>query len=297
MLIGIDHGYTYTKSSKGIIFPSRVRTGEDLDINETITVEINGVSYVVGEQESNYSIDTNKVNDEKTKICILTSIALSSKQKFGEVDIITGLPPGHYKNQKKSLKQMLLDESIFKMKVNGENKIIKINKADVFLQGAGPIFMSPNKYKNSKVLVIDIGGLTVDVCYFEKMKLIKYRTYEKGMLKLYSKMVSDVNSKFDLNHSVLDGERILKEGVKIYGQQQNADFLNEVTSAHIDSFITDIKLDFPIKTMDHVLLIGGGGKGLYQNIKDYIPNIELLPDSQYINALAYEQIGKVRFNA
>ncbi|WP_069649627.1 ParM/StbA family protein [Caloranaerobacter ferrireducens] len=293
MIIGVDNGYTYTKNSKGVIFPSKVRTGESIDINNVLEVEIEGKRYIVGEKESNYTVDINKVDDEKTKVCILTSIALSMDNDYEEVKVITGLPPGHYSKQKIQLRKMLLNSGATKIIINGKKKHLKIVDADVFVQGAGPVFLQPNKYRYAKVLVIDIGGLTVDVCYFENMKLVKYRTYEKGMLKLYSQMISEINTYLELSLDISDGERILNEGIKIYGKQQDLRFLNPIIDGYIESFMTDIKLDFSIKTMDYILLIGGGSQGLYHRLN--IPNAEILPDGQFTNAVCYEQIGRVRF--
>ncbi|QEK11716.1 ParM/StbA family protein [Crassaminicella thermophila] len=295
MLIGVDQGYTYTKNSKGVIFPSRVRVGETIDINNVIEVQIEGKSYIVGEKESNFTVDTNKVDDEKTKVCILTSIAKSTEREITDVKLITGLPPGQYKQQKEKLKDMLLDSGLTKIIINNQKKYLRIIKADVFVQGAGPIFLNPNQYRNAKVLVIDIGGLTIDCCYFENMKLEKYRTYEKGMLKLYSQMISEVNSKLELNLDVIDGERVLNEGIKIYGKYQNLRFLEPAINSHVEGFMTDIKLDFPIKTVDYIILIGGGSKGLNERLQKYMPNAELFHDSQFTNATCYEQIGRVRF--
>ncbi|WP_425447580.1 hypothetical protein [Dethiothermospora halolimnae] len=290
MIIGVDNGYTYTKNSKGIIFPSKVREGEDLDINNVIRVEYQGRNYIVGEKESNYTVDTNKANDEKTLLNIITSIGMSVSNK-SNIKVMTGLPPLHYKAQKETLKSNLIDRN-FNIKINGDNKSFRISDADVFIQGAGPVFQNPTKYINSKTIVIDIGGLTVDVCYFEGLKLLKYRTYTLGMLKLYSNVISQINEKLELDLIVADAEKILNEGIKIYGEQQDITFLKPILDSHINNILTNIKLDFPLKTMDHIIQIGGGSICLNLDI----PNAEILPNSQFINAYCYEEIGKVRFD-
>lgn len=294
MIIGVDHGYTYTKNSKGKIFTSRVREGETLDINSVQKVEMDGRNFVVGERLGDFTVDVNKVDDIKTKVSILTSIALSINRQGEEVKIITGLPPEHYSSQKEQLKDMLLENKVNQLIINGQERYFRIVDADVFVQGAGPVFLNPSKYKNGEVLVIDIGGLTVDVCYFSNMKLERFRTYEKGMLKLYSLLTSEANSNLGLRLNVSDGEKVLREGIKIYGQQQDLTFLNRTINSYAGDLITNIKLDFPIETMDHILGIGGGIQGL--PIEDYIPNIEILNNGQFTNAKSYEEIGKVRFH-
>lgn len=289
MIIGVDNGYTYTKNSKGVIFPSKVREGEELDINNVIRVEYEGKKLIVGENQSNYTVDTNKINDEKTMINILTSIGMSVGE-YKNIRVMTGLPPGHYKVQKEPLKEKLINKT-FNIKINGENKCFYISDADVFIQGAGPVFMNPTKYINSKTIVIDIGGLTVDVCYFEGLKLVKYRTYTLGMLKLYSSIISEINEKYELDLDITESEKILNEGLKIYGEKQDIRFLKPIIDSHINSILTNIKLDFPLKTMDHILQIGGGSNILNLGI----PNSEILTNSQFINAYCYEEIGRVRF--
>lgn len=293
MLIGVDNGYTYTKNSKGNMFLSKVRTGETIDINNVLKVELEGQNYIVGEKDGNYTVDINKIDNEITRVCILSSIALSMRKDYEEVQLITGLPPGHYSKQKEELKEMLLNKSLIRIAISNREKAIKLTNVDVFIQGAGPIFLDPYRYRNKKALVIDIGGLTVDVCYFENMNLIKYRTYEKGMLKLYSSMISTVNTELELDLDITDGENILNNGLSIYGEKQNPNFLDEVINSYMGDIFTNIKLDFSLKTMDEILLIGGGSQGLYNKID--IPNATILPNSQFTNAISYEAIGRVRF--
>lgn len=293
MLIGVDNGYTYTKNSKGNMFLSKVRTGETIDINNVLKVELEGQTYIVGERDSNYTVDINKIDNEITRVSVLTSIALAMRDNHEEIQLITGLPPGHYAKQKEELKEMLLNKNLIRMTINDREKAMKITNADVFIQGAGPIFLDPHKYRYKKVLVIDIGGLTVDVCCFENMNLVKYRTYEKGMLKLYSNMISKANAELELNLDISDGENILNNGLYIYGVKQDLEFLDEVINAYINDIFTNIKLDFSLKTMEYVLFIGGGSQGLYNKIN--IPNALMVPNSQFTNAISYEAIGRVRF--
>jgi hypothetical protein len=47
MIIGVDQGYSHTKTSEGVIFPSRIST-EGYMIGESTEVKIDGKCYLVG---------------------------------------------------------------------------------------------------------------------------------------------------------------------------------------------------------------------------------------------------------
>lgn len=303
MIIGVDNGYTYTKASTGVIFPSIVsKTEEEMDINEgKLEVELNGQKYMVGDSaklgDYTFTVDLNKTNHENTMICILTALAMSMKNSIEEFRVITGLPVGLYAKQKEGLKKKLIHRDYLKIKLNGIQKYLKISMADVFPQSAA-IFYSV-RANGESVLVIDIGGLTIDVCLFEciggKYKLTKYRTYPQGTLKLYSKIIKKVNTEYEMDHKVLDAENIIRNGLYIYGQRQDCSFISDMIHSYVSDFINDMKLDFNIKTAGQAVLGGGGSILLQDYMKKHIPHAYLVPNAQFKNAEMFAEIGRVRF--
>jgi plasmid segregation protein ParM len=285
MILGVDVGYTYVKTvtSEGEdILRSTIKEGS-LDINKSITVELNGKEYTVGEKGS-YSVDLNKTQDDTFQICMYTAIARAMQHNSDEINLVTGLPVAFYSSQKKILKDSLEGKDVF-IKLNGRHKIFTINRCLIFPQSAGLFIIYPELFQ-SNVLVIDIGGMTVDVSYFEGLKLIKYATYPMGMLKLYGEIIQTINSEFAVNLELLDAEKIIQEGMEIEGVSVN---IEHIIQKHAEDILRPIKLEFPYKTTKRAF-IGGGAVSL----KEYLPG-SVREEDIFANARAFYQIGVEKF--
>lgn len=284
MIIGVDVGYTYTKiaTREGIdIFMSTVHEGS-LDINKSITIEYQGREYTVGEKGV-YSVDLNKIQDETFLLCLYTAIAQSMKYNSDIVNLVTGLPVAYYSKQKHSLKNLLEGKDIF-IKINGRQKIFTIVNCLVFPQSAGLFTLYPELFEKD-LLVIDIGGMTVDVSYFEGLKLVKYATYPMGMLKLFGEIVQAVNSEYAVNLELLDAEKVI-QGIEIDGHKIN---IEDIVKKHTEEILRPIKLEFPYKTTKKTF-IGGGAITLQKFLPEMVRK-----ESIYDNARAFYRIGVEKF--
>ena len=285
MIIGVDVGYTYTKTATKEgedIFRSTIREGS-LDINKSITIEYQGKEYTIGEKGS-YSVDLNKTQEETFLICLYTAIAKAMQYNSDGIDLVTGLPVAYYRTPKQYLKDSLEGRDIF-IKYNGKHKIFNINRCLVFPQSAGLFTIYPELFERD-VLIIDIGGMTVDVSYFERLKLVKYATYPMGMLKLYGEIIQTINSDHAVNLELLDAERIIQEGTEIDGELVN---IEPIIKKHTEDILRPIKLEFPYKTTKKVF-VGGGAVAL----KEYLSG-PVREGSIFDNAKAFYQIGVEKF--
>ncbi len=290
MIIGVDVGYTYTKfctETNEDIFRSTVEEGAKEINKESIIVEYEGKQFTVGDKGA-YSVDLNKIEDRTFKICLITAIAQAMKYNAEEINLVTGLPIDYYSKQKLILKNSLENKDVF-IKYQGESKVFTINKCLVFPQSAGLIALEPDRFKGDN-LVIDIGGMTVDVAYFEGLKLVKHRTYPLGMLKVYGKVIQYLNSNYETNYDdVLDAEKVMRDGLFIDEKKIDVDF-SSILKPHAEDIHRPIKLEFPFKTSKKTY-IGGGALAL----KDYILG-EVKKDNIYANARAFHEIGCEKFD-
>lgn len=290
-MLGVDKGTTYTKTDKGLIIRSTVRSYRDNEVllndNKTI-VEYEGKKYIIGEK-GNYSTDLMKSKHENTKLLILTSIGLSFPDDYISTDIVTGLPIALYSSQKNQMKELLKRNYTHQIIINNQRKYIKFNNIEVFPEGAGA-FYSQSNYADA--LMIDIGGLSVDIALFERKKLIKYSTYPMGVMKLYSKIANYINSQYDLSLSEWDIEKVITEGLFIDGERVNSNF-DFLIIEHVKEIIERLKLEYDLRMIINVLMTGGGSQWLYHYFKNHIPQSKLMPNSQFTNAQGYRNIGKV----
>lgn len=284
MIIGVDVGFSHTKTATKEgedIFRSTVKEGS-LDINKSITIEYEGREYTIGEKGS-YSVDLNKIQDETFQLCLFTAIAQAANTS-DEINLVTGLPVGFYSKQKQTLKDSLEGKDIF-IKYKGRHKVFSINRCLVFPQSAGLFTLYPELFEHD-ALIIDIGGMTVDVSYFEGLKLTKFATYPMGMLKLYGEIVQTINSEHAVNLELLDAEKVIQEGLEIDGKPVS---IEHIIQKHAEDILRPIKLEFPYKTTRKAF-IGGGAVAL----KEYLPG-PVRDEDIFANARAFYEIGVERF--
>jgi plasmid segregation protein ParM len=290
LIIGVDVGYRTTKVYTGEgsdIFGSTVQQGR-IDLNrDSIVIGCQGRELTIGERGA-YSVDLNKIEDDTFRFCLYTAIVRAMKYSIEEVYLVTGLPISYYSKQKAALREALEGKDVF-ISYKGVNKVFTISKCLVFPQSAGLMILEPEKFKGD-TLVIDIGGMTVDVSYFEGMKLVKYATYPNGMLKLYGRLAQELMARYSVSLDLLDIERKLREGFVLDDEQINID-ADEIMAAHSEDILRPIKLDFPYRT-SRKAFIGGGSVDL----KAYLPgNVEINEDSIFKNARAFYQVGVEKF--
>ncbi|WP_066500016.1 ParM/StbA family protein [Abyssisolibacter fermentans] len=294
MIIGVDKGSAYTKTSKGIKIKSTIRDWNENDIrlsgDDTKLVEIFGRKLVIGGTGS-FSTDLLKSQHENTKILTYTAIAESFNQDYIKTNMVIGFPIGLYSRNKADMKNLFPTNELVEISINSKKKFIVFENVEVFPEAAGIYYLLNVK----DALIIDIGGLSVDIAYFKNGKLIKHRTYPMGILKLYSKIANHLNSSYDLDLSEWDIEDVLVNGLELCGKKVDLN-TDPIIINHVNEIVEKIKLEFPIKTISNVFFAGGGGKMLFYKFKKFISQSKLVEKSQIANAKAFEEIAKKIFS-
>lgn len=297
LTLGIDVGYSHTKtmSKKGMdIFRSTVKDGI-IDINTGSTVlEYDGNKLTIGER-GRITVVPNKISDPNFEPLLLTAILRNVDEKLTDVNVnlVTGLPIAWYPNQKDELKDFLLNKKIT-VGYKGKERNIHIKDCIIFPQSAGLALTNPKDFESGRTnLVIDIGGLTVDVSYYEGRRMVKYESYQLGMLKFYSTVASAINAQFNVEVDDQDVERFIEEGsVTISEEQKEFDFPKHF-NAHMDRIITKIKTDFPYDIVHKKTFVGGGSL----RFKEYLPaNKGIKCNEIQSNAEAFYNVGIQKFD-
>lgn len=292
MVLAVDKGTTYTKTNKKWCCRSTVKklTDDDVLIDEEDIFELDGQCYIVG-QGGNYSTDLMKQDHENTKILELYAIANTCRyESYVNTDLITGLPIAYYSKNKEKMKE-LFHNTKNTVKLGKRKQVIFINQCEVFPESAGAYY-SQSEYKT--LLIIDIGGLSIDVSLFVNGKLIKSKTYPLGVMKLYSDIYNTINSQYDIDKDIWDIEEVLKEGLFINGIKVDIK-CNNFIKLHTDKIIRKLKIDFDLKSQRNICLVGGGSEVLEPYFRKYIPHIFMLENYFYANAIGYGNVGGMIF--
>lgn len=292
MILGIDVGYSHTKVIGANIefnFKSTIEEGS-LDIGNSIRVDFNGKTYTVGEQNGLYATEINKMHSLNFKICLYTAIAKAMKDKTTEdIQLVTGLPAQYYQAQKEDLIKELQGKKVT-ITLNDEPKRFAITDVIVFPQSAGVLLLEPNKLKGD-VCVVDIGGFTVDVSYFNNKKLRKLHTLELGMNVLANTLVQKIKAEYGVSYDVLKADDILDTNEIVRdGKAINIESLiDDVLESHTKLIENRLKGLQEYNLSKHIF-VGGGSLRLSKFL-----DIEIDKDTVYTNAKAYYKIGCEKF--
>ncbi|GAA0825174.1 ParM/StbA family protein [Clostridium tertium] len=286
MILGVDLGNWNVKTSEGDIFPARYSIAENILGASGDVLEYEGLKYYIkeGKLENNYD----KANKETNIILFLYSLAIQKENHF---KIIVGLPVLAYKNNKEVFREKLLNNKVYNLKLNGEEKTIIIEDIIVFPEGAGAYFNIKSRSKNA--VIIDIGGGTTNIVSFKNGKLDKCTTIAKGMIELYNRIRDYLNSKYNLKLELEDIESILKEGLRVDGEDVNWSFIKSITDNFINDLMNELR-NFEIR-INTVYLTGGGTKLLKLPLKNKIPGLILLDDYMFSNVNGFRNVGVAKW--
>lgn len=297
LIIGGDIGHKNTKTCFGHgakdvdIFKSTVsEVGMDvLEKREDTVIHYGRRDYAVGSEYGAYSVEDDKSKDDVFKLCLFTAISRITQSTIVDVSLVTGLPLNYYKRYKNALIESLEGRTV-KLRIGNSERIINFSHVKPYPESAGIIILDRNSFKGSNI-VIDIGGWTVDVSYFEDTKLVKTGSYDLGMLTVYSTIVKYVNEHYTTDYSVLGAENIIKTN-SIIAEDKEIEFdTSRFLKAHAAEILRRVKLDFPWKTSKKKF-IGGGSVAL----KGYLPNSNSIKESNiYTNARAFYEIGVIKY--
>lgn len=291
MIKGLDNGYMYTKDNSGHIFKSAFST-----INKTVTgsheITIDNKTYYVGIGEG--TVDVNKIDSELNKVCTLTNLAMEPCSEF---QLGVGLPIGQYAKYHEDFKEKILSYNTSEIVFGGKKRTIMIKDVIVFPQGAAALY-SKEIMEDKDCIIVDIGGLTIDVAYIEFREglpyIVKSDTWYKGMRTLFSNVIEAINLKFDMQDKPEMAEKYLREGIKIYGEEKDISFLSDVYIDYITPIIYELRMNYPSKTVP-VRLCGGGAGLLYNTFLAYFSDCKKLDSSQFANAEGLFNIANNKF--
>ncbi|MCY6372487.1 ParM/StbA family protein [Clostridium ganghwense] len=289
MLIGIDLGNYGVKTSERVSFLSKISDVENFTGENEVIYE--GRKLYVGEGE--FSTDWNKSMKGSTLPLLFTSLAKSSKENIFQV--VLGLPIQQYKQNKEKFKELIEENRGKTLIIDGKSRDIIISNIEIAPEGASAYYNLSIENKkligNKPLTIVDIGGRTTDVCLFKDKKIKGFKTIPVGMLNIYTDIVTEVNSRFTESFKLEEGESILKDGLFLYGEQQNMSFIKPILQRHFNSIYKELQLNFEI-SKGYVLLTGGGSLTLRRAFQNRLKNLIVSNDPVYDNVIGFKKVGE-----
>ena len=290
MILGIDLGNFSVKTSEKFSFISKLKEG--ISFSEKNNFTLNGINYSIGDGE--FSTDWNKSRKENLIPMLYYSIATCSTEDINQV--VIGLPIQQYKAEKEALKGYIESNRVKEIIIDGKKRNILISDVEIAPEGAAAYYNLNVEVKSKigkrQLLIIDVGGLTSDICLFKDRAIIDVKTVPVGMLNIYQEIVDHINSKYVENFKLEDGEEILRDGLLINGEFKDISFIRPILIKNFNSIWKEVQLKFNTSA-GYVLLTGGGSNFLKQAFKNRLGNNLLISeDPLFDNAIGFKKVGE-----
>lgn len=302
MLIAIDHGNYAIKTPNFAFLSGLTEHSVKPPLADEI-VEYGGKIWTLSSKRINYMRD--KTEDDSFFILSLFAIAKEIEHSgiittgIIPIDLCVGLPPEHYGGQKEKFAAYFKHRPVINFRYNGKTLHIQIRTVEVFPQAYAAIINKiPEIKTNPRTFIVDIGGFTTDVLLLDgeaRLDTRYCRSFESGILVLFNKIRTAVNSKLEYKledsqiEAVLLGKNnLLPDEMRNIITVTTVNYTNEILKEFREN---DIDLRY-----DAVIFIGGGSLLL----KDFLSENPLIAKSIFIedrkaNAIGYYALGKAKF--
>lgn len=206
-IVGSDIGNLTTEVTTckdTYIFESRIEKATDLrKMSGAELFEIDGESFLIGKGE----FENNPFKYEKDNFIQLLHYSIAVSGVYGNIKLSTGIPAFQYNQFKDDMKNKIMMNNKINVKIREEVKNILIEECIILPEGYGIYKMTDPSLlvKRAKTIVIDIGGGSTDLAYFDE-----YGNFEDGdsidlgLLNLYKDVQREVQNKFKLQYSIED---------------------------------------------------------------------------------------------
>lgn len=282
MILGVDVGNFSTKTSSLVNFESKcTRVGNSLGGKYFCT--LGESEFYIG--EGNFDNEYRKVEKKNYINLLYSAIALSVEDRSKEVELVLGLPISQFKNDKEILIDKVKENYCMRGSVNGFKHEYYITDVEVVPEGVATLGA---EYEG---IIVDLGGRTTDCCLLTNKKVQNPISMAKGTINLYTEFINVINSKYSLDLTIDDTERILKRGLKIKGKEQNTGFAKMVFKEFISDLVSKLKIEYSINTND-ITFVGGGSILLKGLIESVLPYASINKDGLFANAKAFKRYGE-----
>ena len=248
-----------------------------IDVLDTIpgendeVIEFGGKYYRTTNRRISYMED--KTEDDRYYILTLIAIAkeLDTMKKEAvlapneliEIELLVGLPPAHYGKYRKKFQQYFQrDGKVVGFKYGGTSYQILIHEVKVYVQAyAAYCVLAARRHLTElpKVLVIDIGGFTVDYMILRYGRLEKEHvdSLESGVICLYGRIRAAIRQKYSIALDEEDIDNIIL-GKNTGYMQELKERVREVTIGYVTELLgTFRELGIDFRTTQTVFMGGG----------------------------------------
>ena len=257
-------------------------------------VEYKGKRYLVGEQAEVSSAKLTKAEDIH-RISTYTAIhQLSSGDDT--VVVAIGCPLSVFENpeSKEAYKKYMFPDRQIEIKVNETTKKLTILSVIVFPESSGIIYLD-RKYESMSAGIIDIGGLNVNACVYNKtMPIISTLFTENlGSNVLAQNLKNALATKYCEDIPQWMMEDILRDGYLVDNMESSGiregskEFIADFKKKHIESIIKKCEANGWNLRLTRLVFTGGTSELLRNEILQVIPGAIICEEPEKVNVRGF----------
>lgn len=290
IIIGVDHGYGYTKTAETIMKSGIEELPIEPPFNEDILI-YNGDIYTVGQVRTEQPAEKTQTND----YYILTLAAIAkvlrnhNLKRANDLIIAVGLPYSFMSKQADGFKRYLRKNKNVEFKYEGKKYYLGIKEVKVFPQGFPMIAAELGDAKKDELSVVDIGSRTIDVLTFLHGKPLYDKCFSidrKGTLDCIEAIRKYYLAQFQEN---ADEEMIQEifQNKEVSLPNENVKFIKKF----IERYINGVMKQLEAKEIKYNVVYCGGGASVLKNYGKEINASSVIKDDIYGNAKGYEMLA------
>lgn len=280
-----DLGNFNIKTDTGNVFKATFKEVTELDAVDVNVIEIEGVKYSM-DNVADFDSEFNK-SKKNYKPNLFWSYYLDEIPTKCTINQVLGVPSenlGIVENFKEDL-----EGQTFKFKVKDQEYEVTFNQIGVVAEGFSSFYTLPKAEQEKDIMIIDIGGRTVNIVVFRKRRCVHRFQIDYGMINVYN----DIKARYNNN-----GNNISPEDVLFYIEKK---FIpNEIVQqAHyvlFDKIYKKVR-EFTELDLYKRYITGGGAIETEANLAKYDPEREfyLMDDPLFSNVNGNKAIARAKW--
>lgn len=280
MIISVDTGNKMIKTET-LEFNAGVEVYDQIPGEQEDVIFYEGQYYRTSSKRLSYLED--KTEDDRYFILTLFAVAkeLQEKKKqenlitngLIEIELLVGLPPAHYGRQRRSFREYFYrDGGIIDFCYMNQPYKIAFTDVQVYIQAYAAYCLVAAKrqlFTYPKVLVIDIGGFTVDymILRFGQLERTYVDSLEDGVIKLYRSIKAGIRQRYSVLLEETDIDNIIS-GKQVKLKPELIDRVKEIAMKYVSELLGIFReLGIDLKTTQTVF-VGGGSILLSEFIQE-----------------------------
>ena len=299
--IAVDHGNRNMKTCSRV-FTTGLTIQDKKPARGEKFLFYEGKYYVLSENRIPYQRD--KTHDDRFFILTLFAIVKELEENpqiqpedVIQVDLPIGLPPKHYAELCERYEAYFKRQGkIHDINYCGSTYHITIGEVMAFPQDYAAMMTMIEKLQQiPKVVGIDIGGFTTDYLLMRKgnQDMEACDSMEKGVITMYNKIISGINSEYDILLEESDIDSILQGNTEFYEEA-----VVRMTEGMVQDFVKDLLNSIRERGIDtkaaYTVFIGGGAKLLSHFLEqsDRLGKYTFIEDIS-ANAKGYDRLFQI----